>query len=998
MKTSRTGLATLVVAVAAVTSPVLFTVGCSKQEPPPTEVAANTEKLVEIEGSRDVALSVKLNIARLVEEFEERAPESKKEDPEAAEALAWVKQMAVGTATLLLVHDEETTVAPVLMVQDPGQRIWSELSSNPRFEEYLAKRTDGTLEPKWESMPDSESIPEAQKQLLIRSIGERVVAARLEVLERLASGEWRPGQALLTKLSRQVESPDSLVTLGVLVPEEIKTDWREKLVEHEKVKANMAAKIVVGVVGELLDELRDLLKTTQAIAVSFTFTGEEGRGLSYAHLFDSPSTAEKAQTAVTEAVEGEDEIDEFLVGVMELLAHEGLQKGIRCSANLLRIELDWAQASDKEVKQLLAAATVGYVFSKSMGASMEPSEGPIEVAYTEKPVLQEAVEAGKLESRLEAQLRERIFPGWFFGIGDEPHMVLEMEPPDVPNASLAEADYEITAVKTTNRKDVRREEEKKFGSQLQLSATHATHIRVPVLKGTKGKSLGTATIKVKVTLPTALEIFEFKAGDEKGTEKKQNGIAVKLARLERDVAGVSVRGARKQRLSLYAFDAEGRALQRKEGMKSDRSASQRFRGLIHELWVAVPREVQELTPTIDVDLNGGKRLELFKKPSRKVRTRVESSPRKSYKSVDESQLEGLEVQWHEEADKQWQNGLFFRLPPGVSQAQTQWEVRWFAHDRPLLLKGQNGFSSDGRCSWHVRKGLEKATAVVGAAQLTVPTGIQSLVFTKDKDGAWLSQPMDSEEPAKARFFRNEVTWVAGKAKVLAAAAYDGAGRRLKEGRRGSGKEGEYRHYWGLPAKLELVVSHQTIQKRLPIEIVKRETNAERFAEYKAQLADQRAVSIALQQIQKAAQRRWGRCDGIAGFHYFHDKEGKPLALIPQEYAHACPEGAERFGYEVVPYAGYYFSCVPAKMKEGKPVPLRRQSAKKEFAWDEGKIQIEPYAEQAAIAAWPKDPSQPTFIQKAWGGPLLKYVEGKRVEAMPEDAQKEGWVEMSFMPQ
>lgn len=988
---SSTRLATLGVAVTAMVGLALWVTGCSREEAP----SSIADELVEIKGSRDVVLSVTLNVARLVKEIEKRAPESQKKEPRAAEVLAWVKQMEIGTARVLLLRDEKTTVAPVLIVEDPGQRIWRELSSTPRFEEYLGKGPDGALEPKWESIPDSESIPEAQRQLLIRSIGDSLVAASPEVLKRLESGEWQPGQALVSKLSSQVEAPDSLVTFGVLVPEEIKTDWQKKLSEHEKIKANMLAKIVVGVAGELLNELSDLLKTTQAIAVSFGFAGEERRGLSYAHLFDSPVAAGKAQEALAETANAEDEIDECLVGVMELLAHEGLQKEIRRSGNLLRLKLDWAEASDKEVKQLLAEATIGYVFSKSMGGSMKPSEEPIEPAYTEKPVLQKTVDIKTLKTSLTAQLQQRVFPGWFFSGGDQPHMVLEMDPLDVPNAAMAEAEYEIKAAKTTDMRDVLREEEKKHVPRLSLAAKHPTHIRVPILKGTEGKSLGTATIEVKVTLPTALEILVFKAGDEKGTEKKQNGIAVKLTTLEKDVAGVSFRGAKGLRVVLYAFDAQGRALQRKEGMRSDRSASQKFRGLIHELWVAVPRKVQVLTPTIDVDLHGGKRLEIPNKPSAEVRTRFDPSPRKSYTSIDEGQLDGLAVQWCEEAGKQWENGLFFRLPPGVSQARTQWEVRWFAHDKPLLLKGSSS-RSGSRCTWRPQEGLEKASAVVGAVQLTVPTGIQSLAFTKGKDETWLSQPMDSGEHAKARFSRNEVTWVAGKAKVLEVAAYDGAGRRLKEGRRGSGKEGERRYYWGQPARLELVVSHETIRKRLPIEIVKRETDAERFAKYKAQLGAQRAVSIALQQIQKAAQRRWGRCDDIAGFHYFHDRKGKPLGLIPQEYAHACADGAQRFGYAVVPYSGYYFSFVRAKMKGGKTVPLRRQDAKKELSWDKGKIQIEPYAEQAAITAWPKDPSQPTFIRKAWGDPLLKYVEGKRVEVMPENAQKEGWVEASFL--
>ena len=146
---------------------------------------------------------------------------------------------------------------------------------------------------------------------------------------------------------------------------------------------------------------------------------------------------------------------------------------------------------------------------------------------------------------------------------------------------------------------------------------------------------------------------------------------------------------------------------------------------------------------------------------------------------------------------------------------------------------------------------------------------------------------------------------------MALYAFDANGRRLKTEYGTSVGSATSQRAWGQPQRIELVVSGKTIEKILDVDMAREGTDKMAFAAFKRRVPDYHRALAALMQIEKAVQQAPYGYDEIAGLHYLHDRQGQPLRKLPIELAHACPQGAKRFGYEPKPFGGYYFCATPA---------------------------------------------------------------------------------------
>jgi len=950
----------------------------------------------------DALLSVSVDVPGLFQEIEKRSPKAR-QDPKFIGIKANVERLKISKLDLFLLVGEAKPVQPVLIAQDAEGLLFKELTENPLLALYFERLSDTTLKPKWDSIPKSGDLPEAQRDVVIKSMGGRLLVSSPDVLKQLEEQQWNPADAAVSKLAGKVVAPKSLVTVSVAVPEQFGLDWLKKLKENEAVKkGGMGPQFIVGIAEKLLDEVQDTLSTTRGIAVSFALEGENGRTLSYAQRFATPDSAAKVLGVLSQPEAKGKDVEGMLAGVLEVLHAEQLERQATRQEDVVKLDLKWQAEADQVVGKLLGKATVGYIFQQSMASSMKPSEGPIETQYTTKPDLQKEVDADALKAGLEAQLPKLLFPGRYSASGDEPWILIEFDPIKIPNAALSNAHYEILSVTTKDGKEVLRPvDKKKQVNLIPLESQHSSHIRVPIVKGTEGKDLGTVKIQFKVTVPTSLAIFRFKSGEEKGTKRQEGEYSATLGILEKDAAGVSVKGPKDAQIRLYATDETGQALQRNQGMSSGGSASAKFRGIIHELSAVVPLKTEEVLSAAEVDLNEGKGLSLPNEPSADVAVRYLYQEPPIYRSIAAEEIADSKVEWKREEKRKWDNGLSMPLPVGAGHhLRSEWEVHWFGKDKPLLLNG-NGGAWQGKASWRANEGLDQAGAVFGKLKVTIPTAIRTLVFAKQKDEEWLKQAQDKGGEIELRFNLNLVEYVAGPHQVLDFRLYDKDGRELKANSGPSSKPGgQARLCWGQPTRARIVISQEAIAKVFSFEQALPTADAGAFAKYKQQIADQKKVFDALKQISNSSRQVNGYGDDLAGLYYLYSLRGreedrKPLKLILIEVAHACPEGAERFGYEAKPYAGYLFSVVQHKIQQGEKKPYRRAPKEVEFQWENGKFKALPFWEPVGIVAYPQDPSSPTFIL-SWGIVYMKEIGGKKPEAFPENVWKEKWAQVNFL--
>jgi len=89
------------------------------------------------------------------------------------------------------------------------------------------------------------------------------------------------------------------------------------------------------------------------------------------------------------------------------------------------LELNWEEQHDKAFFASLSEATLGQLFAQSM--TLTPSEGPISARYDAPPRLSTAVNVDNLKKTIPAAVQQSLFPGNYWGSGDQPRMTLDLD-------------------------------------------------------------------------------------------------------------------------------------------------------------------------------------------------------------------------------------------------------------------------------------------------------------------------------------------------------------------------------------------------------------------------------------------------------------------------------------------------------------------------------------------------------------------------------------------
>jgi predicted Zn finger-like uncharacterized protein len=562
-----------------------------------------------------------MNLTLLRKTIENHIPEENKNVGYQMATVIW-ESINPERGHLLIYPDREYQFLPVLLVQSSGSKgLKDSLIKKGILNQFLEPLTEGTYRIKKEAVA---AAGEGDFPIDIYRVWlfEKSMVFGPTTLSHI----WTGGHEVLlssrvTQFADLARKPGSLAVVAFRTGD-IREGWEKSITQPLAQDSDPQVAMIAGMAASVLSNLTEPFKQINALAIGFKFSGARKRILSYAQEFRKGVNGAKIYKQLKKGAWQDLEAEGLVLNLVKLLNDERLDNHIGFEKNRLSVDLTWSKENDEQIFQALTEATVGYLFTSSINGG-KPSAGSIKPRYVKAPELVSRVNAAKIKRRqISGSVKQSLFPGHFWNFGDTPRLDLELHPIDLPNASLAQLNYEILSIGLPGGKNVLRKED------MPVKRAFGNYISLPVLKGTTKEELGKANIRFNLSLPVSLTIFEFAADAEKGSIKKEAGLSVTLKQLEKDVASVACHGAKS--CHLYAFDKTGQALAGLESMGSSSSKFARFQGIINTLKVVVVTDVLKHSFELELDLNNGKELKLPAKPSGAVSMRYERHPLLTY--------------------------------------------------------------------------------------------------------------------------------------------------------------------------------------------------------------------------------------------------------------------------------------------------------------------------------------------------------------------------------
>jgi predicted Zn finger-like uncharacterized protein len=909
--------------------------------------------------------------------------------------LSLVKSLKIKRLEIYLYADRQNRMLPVILAQGSNAKHLDKIFTRQEpFKQYFERQSSGRYRFKKEALAEEDKFNFPGEPYQMTVLQKSAVFAPLSFASAITANKDLLLKTDLAQFANSIAAQGDLAEVAVRVPEDIQKGWEKKIQDNPALKNNPQVAMMAGMGAGILSQLTDSLKPVEVLALGFRFDGKNGRALSYAQRFrpqiDGQAVYQKLNSGDLKDVE----VDGVIRALIELFQDRRYKHKLQFANNRLALDLSWLKKDDQVFLAALAKATMGQLFAQSM--ELTPTAGPVTAEYMDDPHLFTTVDDKTLKPKIPQIVKQSLFPGNYWNFGENPQMTLDLDPVNIPNATLAELTYKVNSIQSPEGKDILRPEKNKVKPKINPGSVFPGSLSLSVKNGTPPEALGTAKIYFNVSLPDALQVFEFKIGEKNQRTKKSGDVEVTLGRLEKDVAQVTYTGGKTARL--IAYDQTGKALASRESMSSSSSVSMRFQGIIDTLKVVVAVSMLECPFEIDVDLNGGKELALSRNPEIPTRIRYNHHPVPRFSNFTQEELDRLTVIWKEADEREWTDNLEIQLPKGPFNGQANWEVHFFGHNQPQILSG-NAIQGSQDISFRLDKGqLGKASAAFGLVQLNINTGIERLNFAKKDSLKPEVRTISSGESVSVSFDKNEVTYSTGKAHAIQTMAYDEYGKRLKQDNYTSIKAGKRKiYFWGQPTRFEMDLATQTLEKKINFDIKPRSLDENAYQEFKATIDNQRDVVTALKSIDRA--RRKDRSyygEDLAGLYYlYHRKKKKPMRLLDKDIAHSDPAGQKRFGYKVKPYKGYYFSVLSGAEANGVNKNYKRRSKKTKFVWKKGRITTSALTRHPDLVAIPQDKSQPTFFLQ-WGQVFMKSLNGETLEYLPENYYKKGWVEVKFI--
>jgi hypothetical protein len=939
--------------------------------------------------------ALKLNVPRLLAAVDQNMAEEKK-GMRYKMTTTLIRSLGLSNVEIYLYSHPQHIFLPVIFASlEAGNSLEKLLKAQANFGQLLAPQPDGSYRFKKDAIPAEKQNSFPVEQYRVQFVENTAVVAHESFSGLLQNGPDPLRQTHVAQMMTAISQPHDVAALSVRIPQNFSADWQKKIQNNPTVQQNPQAAMMIAMGGGVLAQLSEPLKDVDSLAIGLRLSENNGRKLSYAQQFRKGVDGKRIYRQLKAGNPDDLDVDGMVLKLIALFNDPRYQHTLEHKNNRLMIALNWEQKDDDEIIAALSEATIGQLFAQGM--ELTPSERPIVAQYVDTPRILSAVNIDTFKKTIAAAVQQNLFPGNYWDFGDEPRMTLDFDTLAIPNASLAHLKYEVARVVSTDGADIKRLEENTFQPILNPGSASPGVIEITVKKGTPAEKLGTAIIQFNIAVPVRLKILEFVSGiDAPGTVKQSDGVAVKLRRMEKDVAKVSYRGGASAQL--LAFDKTGRLLASRESMNASSAAATRFQGEIYRLQVVVVVEILEHTFEVAADLNRGKELVLSHKPEDPARRRYDHRPMQTFVNYTEEELSDLNVEWREAGGMMWTDSLSVTLPRGPFSGDIRWEAHFFGEREPIYLSGSS-FHSPAGFSYGLSNGeLKNANAAFGRVQMELASAIERITFDKQADGKTSVQQLPSGHTIKIAFNQNEIKLDAGKLDIIQSVAFDGEGLQLrKDGYTGIKGNQQTMYFWGLPTRFVIDVATAKINKTIDFDVRQRTVDEKRYTQYKQDVANHREIVKTLKQIAKArrkARTQYG--DDLAGLFYLYDrKKKKPLALVNQKVAHSDPVGQKRFGYTLKPYKGYYFTVLSGIESGGTQNDYMRLPKQRTYTWKKGSFTSAPFLKPPDLVAIPTDKTQPTFFMQ-FDQILMKTLNGDKLTYLPEDYYSAGWVEAKFL--
>lgn len=932
---------------------------------------------------------ISVHMPRFIELMEQQAKTTQKAR-EALTELAPVKRLGLNRLDAFIFPDPAHSALAVVAFRGGGKSaIKHLLTDDDLLGPYVQQTAKEIYRFRLEAF-GPEQIARVPVDLYeLRLMGDDCVVAPRHLFDQLPPGRDMIAHAPAARFAEAIEHPDNVVELSVRIPKNFGDDWEQAVSDHPLVTETPQAGMIAGMGVMLLQQLTEPFRQLEFMALGLRIDNGRKRRLSYAHQFrpeiDGAAIYQAFQAKSADASPG------MLNSMIKLLDDPRLETGIKFHDNRLTLNIGWDELDDQGVLTALSQATLGQLVARTMMSGGDPTPGPLKTVYTEPPRLTRTVDVERLKQDLPKQIGMALFPDRFQQNGDAPNMSLELDPVAIPNAALAGIDYEILNIKTPDGRDIHRHTEQSFVAPIDLAGSYSSRIQLNVTPGTQPADLATARLQFKLTLPTALHIFTFKAGGQTQTAQSADGIRATAERIEKDIAQVSAAGAKG--LWLIAYDQTGRALSARESMGSADSKFVRFSGVVDTLQVVAARTMLDHTFTVETPLNGGRKIELSHKPQMPPRVRLDASQLKRYAVFTQKEIAALDVAW-EEGPGTWSPGLTIALPKGPFSGKAQWEAHFFGADAPQWADGMPMHSSAAIGYAVDRNDLEQINAAFGKVRLKMASTIETLQFTAVSGGRATAR-LSTGQTIQMGFNRNEIACEPGKATIIHIHAYDAQNRRLKMDNYSTTRKGvELRYFWGVPTRVEMDVATAHVERLIEFDLRRRPVDTKAYDAFKREVARQRAVVQTLKQIYQSRRKAFkGYGEDLAGFYYLSDKKAAPP--IDQAAALSDPKGQARFNYKAKAHNGYYFTVLPKSQTALSRLDQTRLKKGLSYTFKGKTIKALPNRHLSDLAAIPADQTQPTFFIN-WDRVYMKHLNGHPLPHVPNNYYGNDWKEVNFI--
>ncbi len=793
---------------------------------------------VELPKTLNPIVSLSINVPRLIDLMEKQIKNKENEAGRFAK-LALFQGQNLKKIELTVFPDAEHGVLATLAFRGGRQMFVKRMLDDEGFlGGYVENVGEGLYRFKTQAFADGGWGNFPADLYALRLIGDDCIMAPQHYFAQLPDGFDLIGHAPVVRFADAFKHNDNVAVLAIRFPRKFSIGWEQKLVGHDLFKQAPRTEMFIGRGMMLVQQLAEPFKQLEYIALGLRVDEGHQRTLSYAQQFwpeiNGAAIYQKLQNKNTDLSTG------VLDHMVRLLADPRFETGARFNANRLTINMSWQPEDDTAVIAALSEATTGQLITRRITSSGKPTPGPVKTVYTESPRLVLKLNGKHLKRDLPDYINRALFPGQFWDTGVDPHMALELDPVSIPNAVLAKVDYEILDILTPDGRSIIRSGDPQFKAPLNLNGRFANTIRLDVSPGKRASDLGTARLRFKVKIPTVITLFDFKADAAQQPPKHTGRTEVVAERIEKDIAQVSTQGGGD--FWLFAYDATGQAISPKESLGFSNHKFVRFSGVIDKLQVVVAEKTLDHTFDIDVQLNGGRKLELSHKPEVPSRVRLDLSPVSKYAVFTTEEIANLKVTWIEGSEV-WSKGLSVKLPNGPFSGEAQWEAYFFGANKVQVVDGTPMWSGDDISYAVEHEQLKKCHAAFGKVRLKVAAKIETLQFIRTPSKGFISRRISTGQKIEAAFNQNEITYKPGKAKILQIRAFNAGNRRLKmDNFTNSGRDFQIRYFWGVPERLEVEVATQHIERLITFDLRPRPVDLKAYNAYQQEVA-QRRIAI-----------------------------------------------------------------------------------------------------------------------------------------------------------